>query len=351
MKKIALSFLMIVLCFGYATAQTVNMPSFSGVMFGDYFYYMSAHDGSLRDFNGFDLRRIDFAADYTISNTFSSEFRLEGDGTPNSLTPGGKFGVMVKDAWLRWQNIFQGSDLYFGVSPTPAFTVSENAWGHRFLEKTILDYNGIVPARDLGVDLRGNITGDGSLKYWVKLGNNSSNGPEFDKYKRVYAMFEVNPNPQFLFTIYADYAAAPLIFDPVDGISKSNDRFVASLFFNYNNGNDFSLGVEPFINLIQNNYAPTPISPLENQTADGISIWAWGSISPMVRLVGRFDYFDPNTDATLDNQGLILFGVDLLVDPHVILTPNIEIRTYDAPPINGGDGSDVIPRVTFFWQF
>ncbi len=351
MRKIALAFLMIVLCFGYSTAQTVNLPTFSGLMFGDYFYNMSAHDGSLRDYNGFDLRRAYFTVDYNISNTFSSRFRLEANQTMNSLTPGGRFGVMVKDAWLRWQNIFQGSDLYFGISPTPAYSVSEKAWGHRFLERTILDYFGIVPERDLGVDLKGNITGDGTLKYWVKLGNNSSNGPEVDKYKRLYAMFELNPNPQYIFTFYADYAAAPLIFDPVDGISKNNDRFVLSLFFNYNNANTFSVGVETFMNIIENNYAPTPITPLENQTADGISIWAWGSLSPTIKLVGRFDYFDPNTSATLDNRGLILAGVDIALDPNVTLTPNFEIRTYEAPPINGGDGSDVVPRVTFFWKF
>ena len=51
---------------------------------------------------------------------------------------------MVKDAWLKWKNIFSGSDLIFGISPTPAFDVSEGAWGHRYLEKTIMDLDGIV---------------------------------------------------------------------------------------------------------------------------------------------------------------------------------------------------------------
>ncbi len=351
MKKVVLSLLTIASCFSYSVAQTTNVPKFSGLMFGDYFYYVNAHDGGLKDYNGFDLRRAYFTTDYTISNIFSSRFRLEADQTSNSLTPGGKIGVMVKDAYLKWQNIFSGSDLYFGISPTPAFEVSENAWGHRFLEKTILDLNGIVSARDLGVDLRGNLTGDGTLKYWVKFGNNSSNGPEVNKYKRLYAMFELNPSPEFLMTIYADYAAAPLLFDPVDGRSKSNDRFVASLFLNYNSANTFSFGLETFFNIIQNNFAPTPISPLQNQTGVGISLWAFGNISPTIRLVGRFDYFDPNTDAGFDNKGLIIAGVDFNIDPNVTITPNLEITTYQANPVNGGDSSDIVPRVTFFWQF
>ena len=34
---------------------------------------------------------------------------------------------MVKDAYLQWNNIFSGSNLIFGLSPTPAFDVSEGA--------------------------------------------------------------------------------------------------------------------------------------------------------------------------------------------------------------------------------
>ena len=214
-----------------------------------------------------------------------------------------------------------------------------------------MDLNGIVPSRDLGVDLRGNLSGDGTVKYWVKLGNNSGNAPETDKYKRLYTMVEFQPTNEFLMTIYFDYAGAPQIYDPVDGTLKSNNSFVGSFFFNYNYQNNFSLGLEAYLKNTQNNYAPTPFNTLQNQTNNGISIWAWGTISPTVKLVGRFDYMDPNTDADFDNKGLFLFGVDISPDKNVTITPNMEIITYQADPVNGGDKSDVIPRITLYWVF
>ncbi len=350
MRKIPMFLLIVLSFFNYTNAQNANMPKFSGLMFGDYFYYAGAHNGTLKDFNGFDLRRIYITTDYTISDVFSSRFRLEANQTINSLTPGGKFGVMVKDAWLKWHNIFHGSDLYFGISPTPAYAVSQAAWGHRFLEKTILQLNGIVAPRDLGVDLRGNITESGSVKYWIKFGNNSSNGPELNKYKRLYAMIELDPSPNFLMTFYADYAGEPSIYDPVDDRLRSNNRYVGSIFFNYRNDSTFSAGLEAFFNKIENNYAPTIFSPLETQTKEGISIWAWGNISQTVRLVGRFDYFDPNINLGADNKTLILAGVDINAYKNVTITPNIEIINYQAPPINGGGSSDIVPRITLYWQ-
>ncbi len=350
MRKIPMFLLVVLSCLGFAYAQNANMPKFKGLMFGDYFYYAGAHNGTLKDFNGFDLRRIYFTTDFTISNVFSSRFRLEANQTVNSLTPGEKFGVMVKDAWLKWHNIFQGSDLYFGISPTPAFAVSQAAWGHRFLEKTILQLNGIVSSRDLGVDLKGNITGSGSVKYWVKFGNNSSNGPELNKYKRLYGMIEFNPVTNFLMTLYGDYAGAPSVYDPVDGRLRSNNSYVGSIFLNYRNDSTFSAGLEAFFNKIENNFAPTFFSPLETQTKEGISVWAWGNISQSVRLVGRFDYFDPNINIASDSRTLILAGVDINTDKNVIITPNIEIISYQVPPLNGGGSSDIIPRITLYWQ-
>ena len=157
MKK-ALSFLTVILFFaGFSFAQD-SSPKFSGLMFGDYFYNAGSHDSNLKDLNGFQLRRIYLNTDYTISENFMTRFRFEADQTAASNTAGGKLGVMVKDAWLGWKNIFTGSDLIFGLSPTPAFDVSEGAWGHRYLEKTIMDLNGAVPSRDLGIDLKGNLT-------------------------------------------------------------------------------------------------------------------------------------------------------------------------------------------------
>jgi hypothetical protein len=117
-------------------------------MFGDFFYNASQNNPADNDLNGFQFRRIYATADYSINENFYTRFRLETDQTTNSNTPANKLGVMVKDAWLQWKNVFDGSNLFFGISPTPAFEVAEGIWENRFLEKTMLDYWGVVSSRD-----------------------------------------------------------------------------------------------------------------------------------------------------------------------------------------------------------
>ena len=105
----------------------------SGYMFGDYFYNVARDtslatqnnvvNGGAKDLNGFQFRRIYLSFDNQISTTYSVRLRLEGTtGAP-----------VIKDAFLRWKNIFSGSDLFFGIQPTPAFEVSESYWGFRSL--------------------------------------------------------------------------------------------------------------------------------------------------------------------------------------------------------------------------
>ena len=336
MKNVLLFFSIVVLFLGAASAQE-NNPKFSGYMFGDYFYNANAIDSAMKDINGFNFRRIYITTDYSISDQFSTRFRME-----SAISNGSNISVIVKDAWLKWQNIFSGSDLVVGISPTPAYDVSEGAWGYRSLEKTIMDYFGIVSSRDMGIDLKGKLDENGIAKYWVKIGNGSGNKPETNKYKRYYALLQFTPGSDFMFTLYGDYNTLPKVED------KDNSAFVAAGFINYKHDKAFSLGIEGFIKNQQNAYtAPGAESP-ETKNGFGISFWAKALLSDNIGIVGRYDTYDPNTNSAAknDKQGLIIGAVDFKVAPKVSVMPGIEVHT-----LEGADNSDVTPRVTFYWKF
>ena len=347
MKKVLMSLTVFILFLGAASAQE-NNPKFSGLMFGDYFYNASSRNGADKDLNGFQFRRIYITTDYTISDNFSTRFRLESDqiGLKGGNT---EWGVMVKDAWLKWKDIFNGSDLIFGISPTPAFDVSEGAWGHRYLEKTIMDLNHIVSSRDLGIDLKGKFDQGGTIKYWVKIGNNSGNAPEANKYKRFYGLLEFDPSPDFLITLYGDYASYPQVMDPSDNQLKNNSGFVGAAFLSYKQKGSFGLGAEGFIANRQNQYAPDPTSALQSQNGSGVSLWAYVNFNPTIQLVGRFDTFDPNSDVDKDGRNMILAGLQINPVKNVSITPNVEVFTYQADAPENGDKSDVTPRKMLSW--
>jgi hypothetical protein len=355
MKKLSLLFSIVLLFAGFILAQDQNPVKFSAQTFGDYFYNVKANTGTNNDLNGFDFRRIYFTTDYQIDPSFSAKFRLSSDETSNSNTAGGKLGVMVQDASLKWSNIFSGSNLVFGLSPTPAFQVSEAWWGHRYLEKTIMDLNGIVSSRDIGVDLMGKIDDGGMVKYWAKIGNNAVNGPETDKYKRYYGMLEFNPLSNLVCTVYGDYASAAKIYDKVAGIYGNNSAFVGALFLGYKQSGCFAVGAEGFIKSQPHNYAITSTSTLKTQNGDGISIFGYANLTDKIQVVARYDGFDPNTansnaTSVSDAKGLILAGLQFAVSKTINITPNIEITKYQVNPTSGGYSQDVVPRITFDWE-
>ncbi len=324
-----------------------------GLMFADYFFNIDNVDGNVKNVNGFQFRRIYLTTDISVAENFDSRFRLETDQSTNSNTASGKLGVMVKDAYLKWKGIFSGSDLVFGISPTPAFDVSEAAWSYRSLEKTIMDLNGIVGSRDFGVDLKGKITDAGSVNYWVKIANNSSNGPETDKHKRYYALVQVKPADGFQATLYYDYASLVDVTDNIDKTSKPNSVYVVALFLNYQQKSDFALGFEGFTRSWANKYRPTLTSVLNDQNTMGLSFWAWVSVTENLRLVGRYDSFDPNSDIDNDKVGLIIAGLDYKVAKNVSIIPNVEITSYQKPVNANGStsSSNFVGRVTLAFTF
>jgi len=352
MKKIYTISIMLVLFAAINFAQEVkDKVKFSGLMFGDYFYNISNVDGNQQNLNGFQFRRIYFTADIAVAESFDARFRTETDQSANSNTGGGKLGVMVKDAYLKWKGIFSGSDLVLGISPTPAFDISENAWGYHSLEKTIMDLNGIVSSRDFGVDLKGKIINDGTVNYWIKIANNSSNGPESDKYKRYYALVQVKPVDGLQATVYYDYAAKADVNDAFDKTSKPNNVFVAAVFLNYQLKSDFAFGFEAFSRNIQNGYKTT--GALIDQKTMGFSLWAWVSLVDNFRLVARYDSYDPNTDLDNDKTTLLLAGLDYKIAKNVSIIPNVEIFTPQTVTNTNGStaSSNLQGRVTVAFTF
>lgn len=342
-------FVVVALVCNVLSAQ--NLPKISGLMYSDYFYNIDNSSIAKKDLSGFQFRRIYFTTDFAVADNFDSRFRLESDQSTNSNTNGGKLGVMVKDAYLKWKGIFSGSDLVFGISPTPAFDVSEAAWGYRSLEKTILDLDGIVPSRDLGVDLKGKLTGDGSVNYWVKFANNSGNAPETDKYKRYSALLQFKLSENFQATVHADYAAKADKMDSFDKQAKSNNQFVGSVFLGYKQKEDYSFGVEAFTKTIQNNFAKTAAEALQNQSSIGFSVWGWGTLTETLKLVGRFDNFDPNSDNASDGTSFFIAGLDYKAAKNVSVIPNVQLFNYQAKDASGKSLKDLIARVTFAYTF
>ena len=336
---------------------------FSGLMFGDYFYNTQRDDnigslpnvatGGAKDLNGFQFRRVYFTFDDDLSKAFTTRFRLEADQA--ALSSNGKISVFVKDAYLQWKKAFAMSDLVFGMQPTPAFDVSEGAWGFRSLEKTIMDLRGIVPSRDLAFAVKGKLDEAGKYNYWVMVGNGSGNSPETDKFKRAYFHFRWIPTSRVQFTAYQDIKAAPDITNPNNGSTLGNDSFTTAFFAAYSQKDKYSVGGETFFTTAQNGIA-TGVAPnitFDSKKTLGISGWAWYQFTSRVGLVGRYDHFDPNTNSAAKGDARELFIGALFLKPYknIYIMPNVETESYQKLPGGPSIKTCITPRITWYWVF
>lgn len=346
-------------------AMTVAQSKLSGYMFGDY-YYNIARDATGAPANAassgaapgstamqaFQFRRIYFTYDNDISQKFASRFRLEADQA--ALTSNAKIGTYVKDAYLRWKNVFGASDLFFGIQPTPSFDASEAAWGYRSVEKTIMDLRGIVASRDLGLSLKGKLTDNGMFNYWLMVANGAGTGNvENDKYKRYYALIQVKPVQNLQATVSVDFAARADFLDPYQsGVRVGNGMTTMSGFVGYSEGK-LNAGAEGFLQSTANGYDNG--TALASKNAVGLSLFGSYNLEADMAIVGRYDYYDPNTDTNVraygDIRNYIIAGFAWKPDPNVSVIPNILYETYESA-INGTSfASSITARITLYYVF
>ncbi len=383
-------FLLIVgVCLVSATA--LSQATFSGYMFGDY-YYNIARDTSFnhkapsnsalssaapgpKDMQAFQFRRIYFTMDDKISDKFSTRFRLEADqyanpgvtspaaGTSSDELVSGKVAPFIKEAWVTWKDIFDGSNFTFGLQLTPGFAISEAAWGFRFLEKTIMDQKGLVPAVDLGASLRGKLTSDGTVNYWLMIGNNDASGtiPENNKFKRYYANLQVLPATNLQATAYVDYASAPDILTLDKTGTVGNSISTEAIFVGYGKSSlnstaptETNIGAEVFMQQQSNGYTN---SSKTLASKNGLGYWVYGQyyFMPEFGVVARYDNYDPNTGsdnaAKGDSRNYALGGLVFKADKNVFISPNVVYETYETPVGGTPIDASVTLRLSFWYIY
>ncbi len=376
MRKVLVT---IALLYSFVGSRSTAQGKFSGYMFGDYFYNIARDTafrsanlpnsavGGQKDLQAFQIRRIYFAYDNDISDDFTARFRLESDASAGSkeTDANNKVTVFVKDAYLMWKNVFNGSNLIFGLQPTSAFDISETAWGYRSLEKTIMDLRGIIPSRELGISLKGKLVESGAVNYWATVANNTGtsnpNGivADVDKFKRYSLNLQFKPTDRLQITAYGSYLARPntnvIGSTTIPPATVNNGTVTTALFVGYAEKDRYSFGLEGFLASTAHGMRDVTTSPntLKSLNTMGFTVFGSANVSSDFAVVARYDYFDPNTDSNVkgDLRNYILAGLSFKPDKNVSITPNVQVETYEAIPDGRSIDPSVTGRLTFYYVF
>ena len=380
---------------GYAQKANVD-TSFKpggklwGLAFGDFYY--KAHTDTLnrgggnqytgipKNKNAFQIRRIYLGYTYDISKQFTADLVLAAEDntvqtingtttTSGDLLTDNKLAFYIKQANIRWKNLWNGTDLIVGQAQTPAFSFSsEPLWSYRAIERTIVDIRR-TPSTDLGVALQGKFDPKtGNFGYNAMVANGTSSRPENDNLKWFYGdVYAKLFNKKVTVDVFADYQR-------LNWVSNwHHSRNMIKGFVGYTTP-ELTVGVEGFINnLKEDNFAlkadSTAVDTLSVKST-GFSVFVHGQIiKDKLRFFARYDAYNPNND--IDNTQYISYkgntpsyndpntkeqfitaGLDFTPTKNVHFMPNIWYNKYtNQGPKPLYNSYDLVYRITFYYVY
>lgn len=325
-----------------APSAAAENGKISGYAFGDFYFVLNHHLEKAEGRNGFWFRRIYFTYDREIAKNIDVRFRLEM-ASPGLLQYSNKMMPFVKDAYVRWKT---GQYQFFlGISQTPTWARIEKVWGYRSVEKTPLDLQKWGSSRDFGLGVKGALNRAGTLRFHAMFGNGSGYRSEDNKGKKFLVSLAYSPTENFLLEFYWDFEDLPGAQD-----IHTLQAFAAFAAENMR------------IGMVLARQAREGHGPIGTDLQlDLLSVFAAGTIRPNLKYFVRMDkIMDPNpkgakvTYLPFDPLAEFLFlvgGIDYEFAPGIHLMPNVEWVVYEKRPDGSQPGSDLIPRLTFFYKF
>lgn len=330
--------------FSQSNEAPENIGKIQAEVFGDYFYKVkgaisedSLYSGGeyqryQKNNHGMAFRRFNLGYEHLFNNKFDARIMLEGN---DAFTSGNDTrSVYIKYAYLGW-NFSSMHRLIIGAQPTPTFsTFSERHWGYRSIEKTITDFRREASSNDVGIALTGKFNKEGSLGYFVMLGNGSSTKIETNNFKRLYTSIHGLTSSKIAWQLYADY----------EGADDNINRYLFKVFMAYT-GDRLTAGVEPYYRLTNQN------GEVKKSTF-GTAAFIRGQISDNLKAFSRIDFYDPDIkNEDFYKETFIVFGLDYNPFKGVSIMPNIWINGYnpEGEPVPGRD-ADIVARLTFWFK-
>lgn len=341
MKRSVLLILILAFCTSTLGAQQswYDKTKVGVQAFGDYYYLAGSHDEEIEGKNGFWLRRIYLTFDHKFDQRLSARIRLEANH-PGDFVTSGSMEPFVKDAWVKY-GLNDRHALIAGISPTPAFSLIEDFWGYRPLEKTPNDLFRIHSSRDFGLAAQGSLNASGTVRYHAMFGNGSGVGNEINTDKYLGAAVSYAPNDSMVLEVYADQDSRP----------GETDRSTLQAFGGWS-ADRWRAGAHY---LTQKRDAPAG-----DRDVSLASIFAVVELSETMTLIGRLDHsFDSIPDASSvayvpvapnAEFSFLLIGLDMQFHPNAGIIPNIEYLNYDGDGVAQPD-DDLLPRLTFYVKF
>ncbi len=371
--KAVFSMIMLILISVGSRLSAETTTVINSVGFGDYYYNLQQNSSAEESRNAFLFRRFYFTVENNLQPDIKIRFRLEAKhedyGKKATIVP------FVKHAFIEWNGLVPSHKFILGIQETNAFKNSEELWGYRSIEKTIMDLNSISSSADMGIGLKGDL--GRSVHHWLTIMNGTGYGSsEVDRFKKVSYALWLTPIKGLILEGYADYEPQkpgdPQAADAPGGSKDflaSSGYYTLKVFVGYEKIR-FSLGAEFFSRTNRESGITNPVivgDKLESyEKADvkktGYSLFgSFITPAPKLKAFARYDYYDSNagdnvyikfsngklTSGLNNEMSLFIAGLDYIPRANIHFMPNIMIKSYADSDLK----SDITARVTLYLKY
>lgn len=298
----------------FAADVELKKIKIGGVVFNQYSYDLMEKGAN---YNAFEITRtyLSFSTNLTEKISFKAvtDIRRYTTSTPSNLQ------IFLKNMDFTIKDFFLGSNLGIGLINLPWVPFVEGIWKHRFVSTVFADTEGKLTSTDLAMQLSGKLI-DKYLEYSFILANGEGyNNPEVNRAKDGYGRLTFTPMPDSLsgLRISAHYRAGL--------VNVEQKRDVANAIVSFEQS-DYAIAAE---------YMYTVDQSGQNRgyyVGAGYSIFGFLKLPANFSLIGRYDFFDPDTnpDKTENGHFRVIYGIGYeIADGVKVAVDNQQVK-YEA---------------------
>ncbi len=196
--------------------------------------------------------------------------------------------------------------IYFGII---------GLWEYPLIEKSMEEVEGKMNSADLGLSFYGLIpAGYGEFDFQLFNGNGYTHVTENNTNKALCGDLSLIPLPGVMLKGSIWYAKKPQETDSITIVQADQNRYVG---------------------VLQIKRGPVTVSGEYLMTRDyetdgmGYSGFAEVALNRSLSLLGRYDFFDPNTDEDNNGHNLIIGGINWFVSPVLLIQTDYQIKSYE----------------------
>ena len=248
------------------------------------------------------------------------------------------YSIILKYGYFDWKPKFGQKKLKvrFGLQPTLYIDNMNKLWGRRYLEKTVGDKNKVLTTSDLGTSAFVNLGEKGKTGYvalQVLNGTKYTKVEEMNKNKDFGAFVLLNPladnenlkRSVVLGQVYTGTQNVSLINGvdtTITGAAEEASQYknqIVSFGGMLGYSNTLDIGFDANYQTKGQGYDDSTGVELADFKSSGLSFFGTlyfesliesDSFARTLNLFGRYDMYDPNTDADNDAEKLLVFGVE-----------------------------------------